>query len=129
MPQVILGRHAFHVDHELAAKHKKFWTSQSLKGFWSGADFERHGTPTQLSYHLAELLLRLIISDHPKAFRKFLTAARWEDAGEAAAKEHLGRSLGDVASTFLGKGRWTPERVEIDGEAPPAACNVPSLIR
>jgi hypothetical protein len=117
LPQLILGRQTFHIDHEVAAKHKKFWASQSIKGFWSGSDFGRPGTPTELSYHLAELILRLIISDHPKTFRKFLIAARWEDGGEAAAMEHLGRSLGEVVTMFLGEGRWAPQRIDIGGES------------
>ncbi len=33
----------------------------------------------------------------------------WHDAGQSAAKEQFGVSMGEIASVFLGSGDWEPE--------------------
>jgi hypothetical protein len=52
--------------------------------------------------------------------RAFFENARWEDAGEGAAQEHLSVSLGELVARILGPGEWAPKPEEWpgwDGEA------------
>lgn len=82
-----------------------------LAGVWNGEAFASARVDLQhAAYHLAEVLIRLILDQTtgPQSNR-FLQDAHFEDAGEAAARSHLNRSLGDFAATFLGPGQWTPE--------------------
>lgn len=46
----------------------------------------------------------------------FITTANFRDAGESAALDQLGFSLGDIAGEFLGPGEWTPAPAGVSGE-------------
>ncbi len=122
------GRGLLVVTSEVARKHKKYWHKNGLSGFWSGEGFGRPGKIQELSYQLAEILMRLIVEEcrprwfgldrsRQQKFFSFLRAANAADCGEAAANEHLGRSLGDLAATFLGPGVWSPPLVVSDGDS------------
>ena len=73
----------------------------------------------EFSYQLAEFFVRLLIADSRPTwfgfdrraegrFLHFLQNAKAIDAGQAAAKEHLGMTLGALAAKSLGPGNWEP---------------------
>jgi len=82
-----------------------------LADFWSGEAFASPREDLQrAAYHLAEVLIRLILDQtRGPQFHRFLQDAQFEDSGESSALNHLKRSLGDWAATFLGPGEWAPE--------------------
>ncbi len=98
----------FSVDAEIVERHHALWREHGLDVFWAGESFGRPDEMCELSYHLAEVLTRNIQADHRGAFINFLAAAHWQDAGDAAARTVLGRSLAEIVSDFLGEGPWHP---------------------
>ncbi|MEX2139832.1 MAG: hypothetical protein WD894_11260 [Pirellulales bacterium] len=129
------GRDLLAVTSEIARKQKTYWRKNGLDHFWSGKGFTRPGKIQELSYQLAEILMRLIVEEHrprwfgirrarQERFVAFLREASAADCGESAANEHLGKGLGDLAATFLGPGDWSPRLVVSDDDAsavtPPA---------
>ena len=118
----------------MAERHFAFWTEENIQSFWAGTSFYQPGDPNELSYSLAEVLVKLLSErGDATAFRTFLQAARQNDAGQTAAFEILGADLGETAGTFLGEGNWRPQRKTMiacweaagwekrgkDGDAPP----------
>jgi len=108
-------RRQLQVDEEMALRHRRYWRERGLQAFWSGDGFSAPDRLQQLSYELAEILVRLLVEDsRPRWFGRargpqrrfvaFVRAARASDGGEAASREHLGFSLGDLAARFLGPG-------------------------
>jgi len=96
---------------ELVERHFAFWTGENLQSFWAGTSFYQPGDPNELSYSLAEVLVKLLSErGDAHSFRAFLQAARESDAGQTAALEILHTDLGDIAGTFLGEGNWRPQR-------------------
>lgn len=113
------GRSPLLLDPRDARQHKQVWARRGLDDFWSGAGFYQAGKVQKLSYQLAEVLIRLLVEEHRPGwfgwrrarqhrFLDFLREADASDAGEAAARKHLGLGLRDVAAWFLGPGDWKP---------------------
>ena len=107
------GRALLVVDGEMAERHKRYWGKHGLDEFWRGEGFSRPGKVQELSYQLAEILVRLLTEEgRPRwfgwvrepqlRFFAFLRGAGADDCGEAACREHLGCGLRDVAARFLG---------------------------
>jgi hypothetical protein len=96
---------------EMRRKHLAFWGAAEIQEFWSGRSFHRPDDGNLLSYDLAQVLIEILAADWPR-FRAFALAAHYEDAGAAAAHEHLEIDLGEsVASLFekdLTQG-WHPD--------------------
>ena len=116
----IAGKAPLLVDNEVADEQKAFWRSEGLDDFWRGGSFQRANEGQKLSYQLSEILLRLLYEDfRPRWFgfdkepaRKLsavLGSARADDCGQAAAEEHLGMTVGQLAGKFLGPGDWEPK--------------------
>lgn len=61
-----------------------------------------------LSYDLATHFVSLAAADF-NVFRRFANAASWDDAGDAAARKHLGYPVAHLAEAVLGKGSWQPK--------------------
>jgi hypothetical protein len=106
-------------DFRRVRKQKEHWRTLGLDTFWSGDAFLRPDESQEFGYQLAEILVRLLLEDfRPRWFgfdRKpldslmaFLTSAQRDDAGQAAAREHLGMTLGQLAARSLGPGNWEP---------------------
>ncbi len=109
----IMGKDVFEssshgVTRELAERHGKFWREQGLQGFWSGKAFYRPDEGQELSYSLAEIMVRNLVSDHRDRFLGFLRDAHYGDYGESAAEQILKTNLSDYAAMFLGEGDWAP---------------------
>jgi hypothetical protein len=109
-----LGNKPFALDYKEVGEQKEFWRAEGLEQFWSGTGFSSPGDVQKYSYQLAEILLRLLLTDYqPRWFgfdqapirqlMNFLRNAHRDDAGEAAAQEHLGLSLDDIAAKSLGR--------------------------
>ncbi len=112
---------------EIWEEHRRYWTKETIREFWSGASF--HKTESQkLSYSLAQIFAELLHADYREKFSAFICRARYEDAGQKAAEAHLGITLGALAATFLGAGQWEPT---LPKPAPPPAISYAkqSLIR
>lgn len=131
--QRIAGRQPIHVNERTGRQHRQYWKKHGLVEFWSGAGFHKPGKVQALSYQLAEIVMRILQEEcrprwfglsrgRHQAMLAFLAAAKADDAGEAAAREHLGHSLADLLSQFLGEGEWTPRLSDDDRfEAPDPA--------
>jgi hypothetical protein len=129
------GRALLMVTGEIASRHKKTWKKRGLNVFWSGDGFHSPGRIQELSYQLAEILMRLLIEEHrprwfglstqkQKQFMEFLRFANEADSGAEAARTILGVTLTDIASMFLGPGDWEPMiGDEFDRESPGASGN------
>jgi len=98
--------------HEMAAEHHTVWNGQSIQAFWAGTSFRAGDKTTALSYNLAEVLVHLL-AENRDSFLEFLSRAHYDDAGQTAALDCLGTSLGDAVGTFLGPGDWRPVRKAI----------------
>jgi hypothetical protein len=115
----VTGSSPLDVDAEMARRQKRYWARCGLDGFWHGEAFSRRGRVQELSYQLAEILVRLLVEEgRPRSLGRarepqrrlfaFLREASISDCGEAACREHLGFALSDLAARFLGPGSWSP---------------------
>jgi tetratricopeptide (TPR) repeat protein len=98
----------FSLDSEKAHELRTYWCAEGLNRFWWGSGFLTPGVDQTLSYALAQVLFRQLVSDYKDQLPAFLLKASANDAGESAAKEVFGISLSQLASGFLGHGNWTP---------------------
>ena len=97
---------------ELAQRHFEFWNEQNIQTFWAGTSFGEFQEATELSYNLAEVLVTQL-GENREPFLDFVARAHYDDAGQTAALDCLGLSLGAAAATFLGEGNWRPVRKAI----------------
>lgn len=94
---------------ELEAKHRAFWTEDTIQEFWSGASYVRGDEANQLSYDLGRLLVNGLAADWD-GFIRFALQANADDGGARAAHEMLDLDLGEAVQRFLGRddGDWSP---------------------
>jgi hypothetical protein len=96
---------------QMHAKHLGFWGKEEIQEFWSGRSFDRQDDGNMLSYDLARIIVEQLAGDWPR-FEAFALAARHEDGGDAAAREHFGMDLGQIARSLLEQPDalgWTPD--------------------
>ena len=101
---------ARHTPEQMHEKHRRFWSVVSIQEFWSGQSFQEPGDANMLSYDLARILIEQLAHDWP-AFTRFVQHAKHDDAGAAAAREHLGLDLGELVTTLLERDTpksWSP---------------------
>jgi hypothetical protein len=111
MEQVICDSTVFHLDQEMYDRHLAYWDEETIQQFWSGESWTIPGEGFELSYNLALVLWQKIetrLSAPRAAVFEFILNAHFDDAGEAACQDTFGLSLGDLVSSFLGEGPWTP---------------------
>jgi hypothetical protein len=108
MEEAIAGRVHPRTIPERLDEYPDFRNAETIQEFWNGQSFSRPDEGNSLSYALAQLLTVNLAHDFD-AFRAFVLASEWSDVGEAAARETLGISLGDIVSSILGEGDWTPQ--------------------
>ncbi len=96
------------MDVSSIANHIKFWDADTIQEFWSGESFGRPDAGSQLSYELAQYCLQSL-SHEIDEFIEFANQANWKDAGEEAAIEIFGGSLGGLPFQFFGEGDWIPK--------------------
>lgn len=136
VPERVSGERRQPLSERAVRRHRHHWTKRGLDRFWAGQGFADADRGQELSYELAYLLVSILVGDHRTRVPAFLRAAKREDCGASAAREHLGLALGDLAAQFLGPGDWelkprppdepddTPEVP--GGDAPPAPAPLPS---
>ncbi len=93
---------------ELRAKYAGFWNEDTIQEFWSGKSWRRPDDGNALSYELATTFIGLIAQNWP-SFVVLVNAADAQDAGDGAAREHLGYPIANLAEAVLGPGDWTPD--------------------
>jgi len=98
---------------EMHDRHREFWGDAEIQEFWSGKSFLRNDEGNELSYDLARILVAQFSSDW-QSFRAFALDADLADAGESAARSHLGIGLGAAVAAVL-------ERTLADGWEPDPA--------
>ena len=92
-------------------KMRRFWSVVSIQQFWSGESFHRPGDSNELSYELARIVVEQLARDW-EPFARFVGAAQAQDAGAAAAREHLGVDLGEAVTALLERDTpksWSPD--------------------
>lgn len=107
------------VDRELHAQHEAYWTAETIQQFWMGRSFN-DPEGQRVSYSLARLMLDIVnreVRPPPDVFRRFVKQSMWQDGGEAAALDQFEVSLGEIASVFLGDGKWKPTPSSWDWKA------------
>jgi tetratricopeptide (TPR) repeat protein len=98
----------FSLDAAQAKELREFWRANGLREFWWESGFQAMDEVQSYSYQLAQVLFRLLLSDHRPKIADLLRHADGADAGDAAAREFLGISVADLAAKFLGEGDWKP---------------------
>lgn len=93
---------------EMHDKHLAFWNEATIQEFWSGKSWRRPGESNTLSYDLGVHFVAMSSPDFA-AFRQFANAADMADAGDAAARAHLGYPVAHLAEAVLGEGPWAPQ--------------------
>lgn len=58
--------------------------------------------------HIMMMKLERVLKPKKADLLAFIKDASAADSGEAAARSHLGISLGDLAASYLGPGDWSP---------------------
>jgi hypothetical protein len=99
-----------HTPHELHAMHQRFWGEAEIQQFWTGASFQRPDDGNMLSYDLARILVEQMARSW-EHFEDFVLHARREDAGAAAARQHLGIDLSAYVCALLEREpspEWAP---------------------
>jgi len=107
MEDEICGSAPLRMERERLEEHALFWNAETIQEFWSGESFNRTDQGSGLSYELARYCLRALAHEY-EVFKVFANTASFEDAGEAAAIENYGGSLGGVIHQFFGEGDWSP---------------------
>jgi hypothetical protein len=95
----------------LVREFRSWWTGERMQGFWHGDLWNSPEDEQALCYEMSRQVFRLLrqsVEGAPPRFRAFIGSASAGDGGEAAAREHLGFSLGMLAEELLGPGDWAP---------------------
>jgi tetratricopeptide (TPR) repeat protein len=103
----------FTLDDDQAQELKAYWRRTGLGGFWWGTSFGLPDEGQHHSYLLARILFQLLVTDYRRDFLLFFREAREQDAGEGAARQHLGHGLVELAARFLGPGDWAPRPPDV----------------
>lgn len=96
------------MDQELAYKHANFWNENTIQEFWSGHSFSRPDEGSELSYNLAQFLIRKLARSYD-AFTNFCNEASFEDGGEKSLVENFGVSPQELIEPMMGEGNWAPK--------------------
>jgi len=108
MEEAILGPQGFICDKEMVARHQRHWRAHGLHAFWRGDSFHEIGDWQELSYGLAQIIVRNMLANGREKFLLFLRAAVARDCGEGASRQVYRIGLGRWAAQFLGEGQWDP---------------------
>ncbi|MBX7246656.1 MAG: DUF1570 domain-containing protein [Candidatus Sumerlaeaceae bacterium] len=114
----VFGSRSHAMDAMTASRHRSFWNRDNIQQFWSGDSFNVPGDSSELSYNLAVVIAR-VMAEAPDAYADFIREAHRDDAGESAAQDIYGKSLGDYAFAFLGPGDWAPQGADPAPDTPP----------
>ncbi|MEM7234204.1 MAG: hypothetical protein AAF517_18645, partial [Planctomycetota bacterium] len=110
--EAILGYSGFTMNREELVRHQEYWRENGLRSFWMGLSFHNPDDGGELSYALAQVLTRNLLSRGRGDFLCLLKDAHPLDCGDRAMRTIYGFGLGDVAAHFLGEGEWDWTPVE-----------------
>lgn len=105
---IAVGSSYFLMTPELAKRHREYWNQETIDAFWSGDSFTFPNEGQELSYSLAQVLVRNLMMDFPRKLWGFVKAANFSDAGNQSLVDECAVSLGDRTAQFLGPGSWQP---------------------
>lgn len=109
---LVVSAPRFNLDVERCDRHYACWNEITIQEFWSGKSWESLDEPGCLSFELSRILfgkIEQIIRPTKENMRLFIKEAHHRDAGDKAARQYLGWSLGDLVADFLGEGNWAPQ--------------------
>ena len=104
--QAVIPSARFTLSRDDLKHHQRFWKKNGIQDFWEGITFSRPGDSQPLSYTLSQILVRNMLSNDQTHFLEFVRLAKKNDHGEEASRTVFGRTLGDWAEQFLGRGDW-----------------------
>jgi len=108
MEASITGYSSYQLNEQKHNKHLDYWDANSIQKFWSGDSFHHPGDASELSYHLAQLIVQSLAEEY-EIFIQFVNQADFNDGGEAAAIKVFGGSLGAIIEQVYGEGDWSPK--------------------
>jgi hypothetical protein len=103
MEERVTGHTGFTMNQEFLERHQERWGEDgvAIGRFWSGDAFHSpHDDEQELAYHLAQLLVRGLLTERPKPFFAFARACAGEGV-RAAADEALGEQPEQIAARAL----------------------------
>ena len=92
--------HFFELTEDDLRTHKEFWNYDYLQQFWSGVSF-RKPESSELSYDLALIITRRILSDFKDETKFFVNEANWSDGGNSAAKKYFRMPISHLVTSFV----------------------------
>lgn len=102
MEERVEGSNNFTLNSEMVERHQARWSESGLERFWSGETFfSPHEDEQELSYHLAQLLVRSQLRHDPKRFFAFVQDCR-DNGAEASIAANVPGGLDDVVWRLLG---------------------------
>ena len=119
----ITGTLPYVLDREMIGRHREYWDGPRIQAFWDGGSFGFADEGQELSYHLARFILHGLHdggSTPRGVLDAFFLRAKYDDAGQSAAVEVLGISLGECLVPLLGEGDWEPPEPGADSGEPVA---------
>jgi len=81
--------------------HREYWSKHTFAGLWTGSAFSEEGDGQQLAYELARTIVYQLALEDRAQLNSFVNAANHSDAGQAAAKAHLNRTLAECLPAYL----------------------------
>lgn len=107
MEDAICGTQHIRIEQQGLTEHKAHWNARTIQEFWNGESYERPDIGNELSYELGHFCVHSLAQNY-QDFCQFVNSANFKDAGEAAAKQIYGGSLGGLIEQFFGAGNWSP---------------------
>lgn len=102
MEERVSGSLSFEMTGEKRAEHRAFWNEERVLGFLDGSTFSTdNDNACELSYHLAQWIVRLQLETRPKEFFAF-TKACSSLGVDAACEQQLGQTPQELVSSTLG---------------------------
>lgn len=102
MEERVTGPIGYHLDREMLARHRHRWDEVGLDRFWSGESFHSsHEDEQELAYHLAQTLVRGLLSQRADAFFAFARDCGDAESIDSIVQTHFGRSPDDLVEALL----------------------------
>ncbi len=102
MEERVTGSAPVALTPQLIERHRAHWDPDHLAAFWRGESFHSAaGEAQELSYSLADAIVRTQLSDRSTLFLRFIRAAAGDSTGETAAQQVLGKSLESLAGKLV----------------------------
>ena len=86
---IVIGQNGFLMSAELAKEHRQYWNEKSIQAFWSGNAFRSSDDGRRLSYSLAEVLVRNLMSHFPDRFLDVVISAKQSRRRKSSVLRYL----------------------------------------